>query len=132
MTMLSDLHAYVRDGLDRPVTPIRPSTRPMLPALSRVVISGNTLPTHSGPAGLVMARVQWDVWAGNDSDVDALSVQLRRLLDGFRGAMGTTDIASIFYEGERDLDEGDRHAKTYRRSLDFIVTYRESVLAEAS
>ena len=132
MTMLSDLHAYVRDALDLPVTAIRPSTRPMSPSLDYLMVSGSTVPTHSGPAGLVTSRVQWDVWTGNAADADRIAGDLRRLLDGFRGQMGDTDIGSIFFEGDRDLDEGDAHVKSYRRSLDFMVTHRESVLPEAS
>ena len=129
MSLRSDFHEYIRDELDVPVTRVRLSRRPMLPALDIFTISGSTIPTHVGPAGLTTKRYQVDVWASNDPEVDALSESLRHLLDGFRGLMGATDIGSIFYEGERDLDEPPTttsEPQVYHRALDFLITFREA------
>lgn len=128
MSFRSDFHEFVRDSLDVPVTAVRLSRRPMLPSLGYLNISGSTIPTHSGPAGLVTHRVQWDVWAANDPQVDSIATRLRRLLDGYRGAMGDTEVASCFFDTEQDLDEPPTttsEAQVYHRAVDFIVTYRE-------
>lgn len=129
MSIRSDLHEYVRDQLDLPVTRVRLSRRPMLPALDLYSISASTIPHHGGPAGLVTKRFQFDVWAANDPQVDEISEALRRLLDGYRGAMGDSDIGSIFFDGEVDIDETPdktSEPQVYHRAIDFLVTFRET------
>lgn len=128
MTLRTDLHEYVRDQLDVPVTRVRLPRRPVHPSIHFRNVSASTIPTHSGPAGLVTKRIQWDVWSNNDDDLDALSERLRHLLDGYSGVMGDTDIGAIFFDSEVDIDEAPTTSEpqVYHRAIDFMVTYREA------
>lgn len=123
MTFRADLHDWIRDTLDVPVRAVRISEKPMLPAIAYNQIAGDEPISHSGRTGLVRRHMQLDVWAGNDDDIERLANQLRRLLNGFRGVMGGSEVASVEYAGEHDL--ADPNPRFFRRAIDFYFTERE-------
>jgi hypothetical protein len=137
MTLRASLHEYVRDELDVSVTESRLPIRPMMPMIVQRFVGGRADQTHSRPVSLISRRVQFDIYANNDKQVDDLSIALLRALDGFHGTMG--DV-SIGWAGlVSDVDTNPEEVKIvrdprgrispnevrYRRILDFAIAYQE-------
>lgn len=78
-------------------------------------------------------RMQWDAWAHSYREIEALGQELKHLLQGFHGTMGTTtpiEIGSIHIDIE--LDSYDEDIRVYRRILDGMVRYNDIFIAAAS
>lgn len=116
---------------------IEPSASSETTTLPRVVysrFSADHHHHHGGGAGLVFYRIQYDVFATSQEQMDAVGEALRNRLDGFRGPI-TTGAESRFFglirlEIERDepvppTDGSDQIL--YRRSLDFFVSCEEPI-----
>lgn len=127
MSFRSAVHEWVRDTLDVSVHDGALPVRPMLPAIVQRFVSATTLMTHAGPASLFERRVQFDVYAGNDKQVDELSMGLIAGLDGFRGDMGDVHVGAVELLSEVDSipAEVKGGGAQYRRILDFGFTYTE-------
>lgn len=97
-------------------------------------ISGGSFDDFSGASGVGFASVQVDVYGTTPDSVNAVRTQVRDALLGFRGAMGDDSLAVRFcsLDGDReDASEPDSSsdAWTYRRSLDFYMTFFEAIPA---
>lgn len=106
------------------------------PYVTLVLIS--EVPEHGlgGPCGLINSRVQVDVWADNQPDVERLATLIRHLLDGHTGDVTigegedavTLDMDMITMDTsdsdiERFNDYGD--AVLERVSMDYLTAHRE-------
>ena len=98
---------------------------PTVPAITFQWISGQRAHAADGAVGLASPRVQFDCWAETYLDVEATFEALRKRLDGFQGAAGTSRIQGAFFETERD--SYDDKVRLYGRSVDFFVWYEEAV-----
>lgn len=127
MSFRSAFHDWLRDTTNKPVYDARLPIRPMMPALVQRFVSGRANQTHSNPVSLLPRRIQIDVYANNDAEVDTIATQLLLALDGYHGPMGT---ARIGWAGLlSDIDTNPQEIKggeiRYRRILDFEVSYQE-------
>lgn len=127
MTLRSSLKEFIRDELDLPVHNGRLSARPMMPAAVQNFIATTPGQTHANPVSLLPRRVQVDLYAQNDEEVDALATTLIRALDGYHGPLGDVAIGGAFLVNDRDMahEQLKGGEVRYRRTLDFIVAYQE-------
>ena len=94
------------------------------PAITFQRISGVRERGLDGPHGRARPRIQIDVWAKQDyASAKNLAEELRQLLDGFAGTMGTVTVDAVSLESDRDLYEDQ--ARINRVSMDFLISYRE-------
>jgi len=119
-------------------TPVELPQAPKYPAVVYRVVSAPREYTHDGPAGLVRARLQVDLYAQSYDAVVALKEALLTVLGGAQvvvtvpdtGSPGVTvEIQGAFCLNEADGTESaleDSGPKGIRRKrLDFAVTYVE-------
>lgn len=127
MTIRSELHAWLRDTLNVPVYDARLPIRPNMPALVQRFVSGRSVLTQSNPRSLLERRVQIDVFANNDGEVDRLSTSLLHALDGYHGPMGTASVgwAGLLSDFDTEPQEVKGGEIRYRRILDFTLAYQE-------
>lgn len=127
MTLRAALHEFLRDQINVPVYDARLPVRPMMPALVQSFVSSSSTETHSGPISLFERRVQIDVYANNDAEVDRTATTLLHLLDGYRGELEGVDVGSIFFISDFDFEpeEVKGGEVRFRRVLDFSVAYQE-------
>lgn len=127
MTLRSALHAWIRDELNVPVYEAQLPIRPNMPALVQRFVSGRSDLSHSNPISLLPRRVQFDIYANNDADVDRLSTQLLRALDGYHGPMGDVSIgwAGMLSDVDTIPKEIKGGETRYRRIMDFTLAYQE-------
>ena len=74
----------------------------------------------------VDSRVQFDIWSNTydgTSGVIAIGNQLRAALQRYSGTSDGTEIETIFVDGE--FDEYDPATERHRRTMDFMVHYKE-------
>jgi hypothetical protein len=85
----------------------------------------------AGVQDLAQASVAIQCWAVDAPGSDALALQVRLALDGYRGTMGTTDVRRIFYDSETDSiavpDDGGS-LPTYLRTISFRIWHRVAEL----
>lgn len=81
--------------------------------------------THSGPVGLAEPRIQFDVWATDPLDADAVAEQLRLAVHGFRGSMDDVVVGSAQVVNDFDADDPD--TGLFRRVLDAQIQHEEAV-----
>lgn len=127
--MIADLVGLMEDhsGIgaicgDR-IYPLVLPQKPELPAITYQTISAVRSYHMQGEDGLPAYRVQIDAWASTMADADALGVQVRDCLSGFKGDADGTEMRGIFFDTERSFYESE--PKLYRVSQDFIVWYRD-------
>jgi hypothetical protein len=127
MTLRASLHEFVRDNVDVSVSESKLPLRPMMPHIVLRFITGRTVQTMSNRRSLVPRRVQFDIYANNDTQVDAVATNLLRALDNFHGPMGDVSIGWAFMLN--DLDMPPQEIKggeiRYQRVVDFEVAYQE-------
>jgi hypothetical protein len=127
MSFRAALHAWVRDQLNVPVYDARLPIRPNMPALVQRFVTGRSDLSHSNPLSLLPRRVQFDIYANNDVDVDTLSTRLLKALDGYHGPMG--DVSIGWAGMDSDFDRVPQEIKggevRYGRILDFTIAYQE-------
>lgn len=97
-------------------------------------ISAVRFPHLGGSSGLVRALVQFDICDDNPETVEDVRDALRLWLDGFDKAMGTDnlDVRNVTLEDEADVllpPEDAGELGTHNTSMDFFITYAESVPA---
>ncbi|HOA28100.1 MAG TPA: DUF3168 domain-containing protein [Arachnia sp.] len=95
-----------------------------------------TRPHHmGGPSGLVEARVQVDVFAEARAACEALASDVRRALDGYRGAVSAGASTLILQQCHLDnelyeLESWDEYAEApalARVTQDYLIAHHESV-----
>lgn len=81
-----------------------------------------------GAAGLATVRMQIDSWSDNGNEAVQLAEAVRLTLDGYKGTLGTHEVAFIQLVGEQSLNEkpaaGDNWI--YRRSQDYMIRFAEA------
>lgn len=127
MSFRSAVHEWLRDQLDVPVYDARLPIRPMMPALVQRFVSGRSVLTQSNPRSLLERRIQIDVYANNDAEIDSLSTTLLKKLDGYHGQMGTVSVgwAGLLSDIDTTPTEIKGGEIRYRRILDFTIAYQE-------
>lgn len=97
------------------------------PAICYTRISSARGSSQDGPASLVEARYQFNVYDATLKDAKTIAEKLRRDLDGFKGTMGTggdlTQIDAVFLEDDRDGWDDDLDIPVVM--LDFTFFYQE-------
>ena len=85
--------------------------------------------TRAGAAGVATTRMQFDCWSDSKLESIQLAEALRQVMHGYIGTMGTQHIAFCKLENEITLDEKPTAGENwlYRRSVDYMITYSESV-----
>jgi hypothetical protein len=116
--LAADVAALVGDR----VYPLWLPQSPTYPALCYRTISTQQPMCHDGPVDLETRRVQFDGYAENFAEVNALARALRKALNGFRGDMAGLDVQSCLLESVID-DWGDA-AGVWRVTVDFTMMYR--------
>jgi len=96
---------------------------PTLPAIVIAKISGNDRYSTGGSTGPATGRWQIDCYGSTVAEARELSAAVKNVLSGYKGAAGDETIQGSFLETEQDLF--DFELKTYRRTMDFIVNYKE-------
>lgn len=104
-----------------------PNIQKELPAITYRMISGPSQHTHDGMAGLRRSRYEFNVHSENYlSDGKEIITQLKKLLGGFNGTMGSNvsvRVGAVLVEDEEDGYEED--ADEYRNRLDLIFWHEE-------
>lgn len=136
MSFRSDLRTFLlADGAISGLigTRLYPRTlpqKPVLPAATEQVISGDREYAMDGPTGRAKPRVQYDFYALTALEADELFDAFEARLSGFQGVVGGHTIQGAFLEAERDGYEDGADAGTgsgaglYRRSADFFIHYQ--------
>jgi hypothetical protein len=91
---------------------------PVTPYIVFSRVSGGTNRVQEGTYG-EEARIQLVMYDTGTTNLDRLRDSLVALLDGYRGALGSLDIGSIFFENEID---GYEEASEFRfKAIDFTI-----------
>lgn len=127
MSLRAAFHDWLRDELDVPVYDARLPIRPMMPALVQRFVAGRSVLTQSNPRSLLERRIQVDVYGNNDEQLDTLSTQLLRALDGYHGPMGTVSVgwAGLLSDVDTTPEQIKGGEIRYRRIMDFTIAYQE-------
>lgn len=73
-----------------------------MPAMAYQRISGPRDHAHTGPTGLVSARVQLTCMAASYDGAKALGEAVRAAMDGYSGTMGTVTVDACLLDNEID------------------------------
>lgn len=106
-----------------------------LPAISLLRVSGPRDLTQNGANGKANPRFQVDVWGDHQSEVKAVSAQIRKALHGFRGVMGggadAVPVGMVRFVNELDIPEAfdpdEDDTRMYHTALDFLIWHDEDV-----
>src|SRR5690554_4182708 len=105
--------------------------KPVYPAVTYQAVTGNTDYSFDGPSGLVMTRMQLDLYANSYADIIMLKRSVMAALSGFRGPVGSPPLAMVygaFHVMERDEFQEDMERagpRVWRKSLDFNIWHKE-------
>lgn len=82
--------------------------------------------------GIVQGRIQIDCHASSPVNADVLAEAVRQSLDGYRGAIGSTNVSTCHLADERSLvtppvDGRDQSGGVFTKQLDFTIGYRVTV-----
>ena len=100
-----------------------------LPAVTFRCISDVPIHQMGDDPGILTARCQFDCWGNTEDNADgfgdavAVAKQVKLALSRYSGTIDGVVVDHIFFDDREDFPEPS--TKTWRRSLDFIVHYRE-------
>lgn len=80
--------------------------------------------SQSGSDGLADARFQFDVWADDPDEADAIAAELVAAFHGFRGFMGDTVVGAA--RVANDIDDDEPMTGLYRRIVDVLIQHQEA------
>ena len=111
---------------------IYPGRAPQKPTMPYIVyhristVRAATLDT--GNAKVPEVRIQCDVIASTQSEVETVLSQMRIVMDNFRGTSSGVTVLGVSVDDEQDQPEFYEGSDTvfYHSSLDFSIIYRES------
>ena len=136
MSLATDLHAFLvgQAGISGVIsTRLYPRRAPKTPAGDYAVynrIDGRSLHDLGGAIGLTLFVYQYDFYADEPADVEAVAEAFRNELDGLTGAVGSSDVRRINLIDERDdltdLDNGDEEGKE-RITHDYEIVFHRAV-----
>jgi hypothetical protein len=95
----------------------------VFPCVSYLVISDPGDQDHDGPTLTRSAGYQVSAWARTFTEARTAAAQIRTALEGYRGTMGTVDVATVIADGGRDLYDDD--LRIYHHAGDFTFLYKE-------
>ena len=84
-------------------------------------ISASPKHTHRGGVPLIERLMQFSVFGTSQSAVLGIADSLRRLLDGYRGAMGDYDVRAVFWSNERMLF--NESTGMHQAACDYTIWY---------
>ena len=113
-------------------TRIYPGRAPQKPTMPYIVyhristVRAATLDT--GNAKVPEVRIQCDVIASSQSEVETVLSRMRIVMDNFRGTSSGVTVLGVSVDDEQDQPEFYEGSDTvfYHSSLDFSIIYRES------
>lgn len=120
------LVAYLKTeigGVNGRVYPGHLPDPPDLPALVYQRIATRRPVNYDGPSAFVRARMQIDVWSRSYGEARTIAAAVRRALLGYRGAVGSVEVA--IPEQPTDLDMFEPDTGLYRVSMDFYIWHEE-------
>ena len=97
---------------------------PVLPAMTYQRVSGNRVKSLSGPSGLAHPRFQIDCWGATYNEAKTLAQEVRRVIDGYRGQMGSIRVGGAIVLSDRDIHEPE--AEDYRVTIDVTIWHDET------
>lgn len=97
---------------------------PTLPAGTLSYVDGGAQLAHDGEDGLLWARLQLDFYATTSLLAQQLRDAARAWLNGFTGYVGSTEFLSVRLA--LALGGYEPATQRYRRTMDFMVQYKES------
>lgn len=121
-----DLQTFLQGNLAGSVKvyPLRLPQDAILPAVIYRRISGQRLRSIEGPAGMARPRIELNAYAVRYTEAKALATEIRRLLDGYRGRIGASQVENIIIDSDQDLlDDTTGH---YRIIIDAIIWHHET------
>ena len=80
--------------------------------------------SQSGSDGLADARFQFDVWATDPDEADAIASELVAAFHGYRGQMGDTVVGAS--RVANDIDDDEPATGLYRRIVDVLIQHQEA------
>lgn len=121
MTFIESLYAFLANRTDAGsrVYPKRLPQQASLPALTYTVIDDPGEHSHDGASNLAHPRVQVDCWGSTPLQAAQLDDQVRAVLDGYQGPMGTLSVHGAMRQDARQDDDPD--TGRYWVSADYIV-----------
>ncbi len=127
----ADLYYYLTGKTGHLVYPAHIPESSPLPAYSYFRISGSPTYYLSGnPTGLVSAIYQIDAWSTDKFESLGLLDTVRRVISGYRGKMGSTQVCGARIQNEFDQYETDIAKSddgTYHSAVECRFLYREPV-----
>lgn len=129
MTIEAGIYAYLiaNSGVFALVgTRIYPQVIPQdaeMPAMAYQRISGPRDHSHSGPSGLVVARMQLTCMAASYDGAKALGEAVRAAMDGYSGTMGTVTVDACLLDNEIDSFAAVFEKPVVR--YDYLIWYQE-------
>jgi hypothetical protein len=90
-----------------------------LPALVYFKVSGGISYHSSGGSGLKTPRYQINCWGNTELEAKTLAEELKAVLSGYRGLMGTETVTAAFIEDEQDDDDPNTERCLVR--LDVVI-----------
>lgn len=106
-----------------------------LPACTISNVTANHEHTLLAGAGFCWARIQLNFFANGATGygtTKTMAEAARALLQGYKGAMGSSTVGSVVLKNEVDLYESPQDGKgvgTFHLAVDYLVRYSESVPA---
>lgn len=124
LLLLANAALTSKVGADQ-ITWVRAAQNSPRPYVVLQTISSVPDVTHSGPSGLVPARIQVDCYGDTYAATKTVARAVTGALNGFRGTKGSIAFDGIFKDAERDGFEDEASpSKLYRVSMDFIVWHK--------
>lgn len=97
--------------------------QPTLPAITFNRITGQRELMHSGRSGLAHPQFQVDCWADDYTEVKQLAEQVRLVLEGYGGSMGSSTGCAVVWFG--DIDDFDEESESYRVIITVEIWHNE-------
>lgn len=118
----------ITDIVGSRIYPCHLPQNPVFPALVFTLISGTHDQTLVTAAGLLRARIQFDAYSRNLSEVSEIIEQLRLALDRFVGSYGERIVIACKVDNETTeaiapTDGGQLYL--FRKSADYLLRIRE-------
>jgi len=88
-------------------------------------VGGDRRNAFAGPTGFANARLQFTAWARTYAEVDAMSMELSTLLDGYDGTIGGVTIKSVT-SILGPIDQHDPDTTLLGQITDFSVWYDDN------
>lgn len=73
-----------------------------LPAIAYQTISRAGVMAHDGATGLAWQRIQTTIVADSSTGAEAVAEACRKVLDGFRGTVGSVPVHAVFLDSAAD------------------------------